>query len=114
MLDADLFACGEVVERKLNIGGKEVTMHFRELPAVEFQECFVDQEDSALKVLSPALLISKSLRNPDGSPAITAERAAQLKNAPFNAIFRVIMELNGEGAAGNASPSAGKTGSGTR
>lgn len=113
MLDESLFASNDIVARTVSIGGRDVTMHFRELPAIEFHACFVAQEGSGPKVLSPAHLIAAALRNPDGSPAITAERAAQLKNAPFNAIFAAVMEVNGETTPGNASPSAEKNGSGT-
>lgn len=112
MLDDDLFASDGIVAMPVTIGGKKRTLHFRELPAVEFHACFIAPEGGGQKVLSPSHLIAAAMRNPDGTPAITVDRAAQLKTAPFNAIFAAIMELNGE-APGNASPSAEKSGSGT-
>lgn len=112
MLDDSLFAGDGLVSEQIDLGAGPVTMHFRELPATEFYACFVQPAEGGQKVLSPAHLIAASLRNPDGSPAITAERAAQLKNRPFNAIFNAVLRVNGE-SGGNASPSAGNAGSGT-
>ena len=114
MLDDSLFASDGIVERSVMLGGKATKLHFRELPASEFNACFLAGEGDR-RVLSPAHLIAASLRNPDGSPAITAERAAQLKAGPFNAIFSAALQVNGEGndKPGNASPSATSDGSGT-
>lgn len=115
MLDDSLFASDGLIERPVMLGGKKTKLHFRELPATEFNACFLAGEGDR-RVLSPAHLIAAALRNPDGSPAITAERAAQLKAGPFNAIFSAALDVNGEGAKetpGNASPSAESDGSGT-
>lgn len=112
MLEDSLFASGDLVAKEVTIAGRKVSLHFRELPAVEFHACFVASEGASQKALSPAHLIAASLRNPDGSPALTVERAAQLKNGPFNAIFGVVMEVNGE-SSGNGLPSAESPGSGT-
>jgi hypothetical protein len=112
MLDDSLFAGSDLVTDEVDLGKGKVTMHFRELPATEFYACFVQPAEGGKKALSPAHLIAASLRNPDGSPAITAERAAQLKNKPFNALFNAVMRVNGE-SGGNDSPGEGNAGSGT-
>ena len=37
-------------------------------------------------------------RNPDGSPAMSYEKALTLKLTPLNAIFSAVVEVNGSGS----------------
>lgn len=48
-----------------------------------------------------AKLIAASVRNPDGSEAMSYEKALTLKSGPLNAIFAVVLEINGS-KPGNA------------
>ena len=104
MLDDDLFASDALIERSVTMpSGKTVTLHFRELPAVEFirfqriaSEGNEDARDGAA-----AKLIAASVRNPDGSEAMSYENALTLKSGPLNAIFAVVLEINGS-KPGNA------------
>ena len=81
MLDDDLFASDALIERSVTLpSGKAVTLHFRELPAVEFirfqriaSEGNEDARDGAA-----AKLIAASVRNPDGSEAMSYEKALTL------------------------------------
>lgn len=98
MLDDDLFASDALIDRGVTLpSGKTVTLHFRELPAVEFirfqriaSEGNEDARDGAA-----AKLIAASVRNPDGSEAMSYEKALTLKSGPLNAIFAVVLEING-------------------
>ncbi len=100
MLDDSLFVSATVHEREVELpDGKKHKLHFKELPAVEFNRYVIarNSDDDDKRAIAIAPLIVASLVNPDGSKAITIERALQLKPAPMNAIFAVIMEINGQG-----------------
>lgn len=100
MLDDSLFISDAVHEKEVELpDGKKHKLYFKELPAVEFRRFQVAQqsEDDEKRAVSIAPLIAASLVNADGTPAITLERALQLKPAPMNAIFTAIMEVNGAG-----------------
>lgn len=98
MLDADLFVSDALVERSVTLPtGKTVALHFKELPAVEFirfhriaAEGNEDARDGAA-----AKLVAASVRNPDGTQAMTYEKALTLKSGALNAIFAVVLEING-------------------
>jgi hypothetical protein len=97
MLDDDLFVSDALIERAVEIGGKVHKLHFREIPAVEFlrftrltQEGNDDRRDGAA-----AKLVAASVCNPDGTPAMTYEKALTLKSGPLNVIFAVVLDING-------------------
>ena len=98
MLDDDLFISDAPIEREVEIGGKARMLHFREIPAVEFMRFsrLTQQEgNDDLRDGAAAKLVAASLCNPDGSPAMTYEKALTLKSGPLNALFAVVLEING-------------------
>lgn len=116
-LDEDLFAGDTLHVRSVKVGGgKEVTLHFRELPYTAFAR-FREQTigtDQAAREGAIARLIADGVANPDGTPGMSFERALKLRTVPLQNIFLALMEVNGQGDdAGNASPSATNDGSGT-
>lgn len=98
MLDDSLFVSAELHEREVQIGkGKKVRLHFRELPAVEFIRFHstTTDADADTRAGAAAKLIAACVCNPDGSPAMSYEKALTLKTGALNAIFAVVMEING-------------------
>lgn len=96
-----LFVSAEIHEREVTLAdGTKHTLHFRELPTVEFRKFHIaeqsDKEDK--RAGSMAKLISAALCDPDGKPAITYERALQLKQGAANALMAAILDVNGIGA----------------
>jgi Phage tail assembly chaperone, TAC len=104
MLDDSLFVSAELHEREVQIGkSKKVKLHFRELPAVEFIRFHSaqSQANADAKAGAAAKLIAACVCNADGSPAMSYEKALTLKTGALNAIFAVVMEINGS-ESGNA------------
>lgn len=103
MLDDALFVSADLHEREVQIGGKTVKLHFKELPAVEFIRFHGIQagDDADARAGAAAKLIAASVCNPDGSLAMTYEKALTLKTGALNAIFAVVLEINGS-ASGKA------------
>lgn len=114
-LDDSLFVSKTVHERKVALGdGAEHTMHFREIPSGAFRRFQLAEasDDLETRITAPAELIAAGLCEPDGSNAITVERAATLKPLVTRAIVAVILEVNGF-AGKKESPSVETTGSAT-
>jgi len=100
MLDASLFVSGEVREKLIKLpDGSEHKMWFKELPAVDFRKFVIAEqsEDEDIKASSMAKLISMSLCEPDGKPALNMKKALGLNAPATNAIVQAIMEINGFG-----------------
>ena len=97
MIDASLFVSDTIHEREVAVGkGKIVKLHFKELPAIDFvrfHSALQGKNDDA-RAGAAATLIAASLCEPDGAPALTLERAMQLKTVPMNAIFNAVLEVN--------------------
>jgi hypothetical protein len=114
-LDASLFVSPAVHERKIKLGdGAEHTMHFREIPSGAFRRFQLAEtsDDLETRITAPAVLIAAGLCEPDGSDAISVEKAATLKPTVSRAIVAAILDVNGfTGKKG--SPSAEATGSAT-
>ena len=99
MLDDIFFVSPQVHEKKVKLpDGSEHTLYFKELPAVEFRRfALAEQSDNEdLKAVSLAKLITASLCEPDGKPAVTFEKALQLKASAMTSIFEAMMEVNGQ------------------
>lgn len=77
--------------------GSEHTLHFRELPAMEFRRLSQAEQspDEATRLDALPRLIAASLVEPDGKPAMTPAQARTLKGGPMAAIYRAIIEVNG-------------------
>lgn len=97
-MDESLFVSPLLIEREVDFGhGKKLCLHFRELPAVEFIRFHSTLNDGSedAKAGAAAKLIAASLCNPDGSKAMTPEKAMTLKTSALNALFGVVMAING-------------------
>ena len=96
-LDESLFASAELHEREVEVApGKPVKLHFRELPAVDFIRfhAITTSGDEDARAGAAARLIAAGVCNPDGSAAMTFEKALKLKSAPLTAIFNALLEVN--------------------
>jgi hypothetical protein len=100
-LDASLFISDEIKQKEVTLPNGQVhTLYFKELPAVEFRRFQIAETSGKEDVQagSIAKLISASLVEPDGKPAISYTKALQLNSAAANAIIAAILEVNGFGA----------------
>lgn len=97
MLADALFVSPALIERAVTIGGQAYSMWFRELPAIEFIRFHsaLSEGNEDAKAGAAATLIAASVCNADGSRAMTAEKAMTLKTGALNALFSVVMEING-------------------
>jgi hypothetical protein len=103
-LPALFFAASEVQAREVELpDGSKHTLHFKELPAVEFRKFQLAEasDDEDVRSSSIAKLIAASLVEEDGKPAITLKDAAKLNSAAANAILAAILDVNGFGKAKN-------------
>jgi hypothetical protein len=99
-LPASFFAAAEVQAREVELAdGSKHTLHFRELPAMEFRKFHIAEtsDNEEIKASSIAKLITASLVNEDGKPAITYAQAQQLKGSAANALMTAILDVNGFG-----------------
>lgn len=97
-LDDSLFVGADIHARQVEVApGKTVELWFKELPAVDFMRFHTQNssEDEAIRSGAAALLVAACVVNPDGTPAMTHQRALQLKSKPLNAIFAAVLEVNG-------------------
>lgn len=96
-----LFAGSEIFKRMVKLGdGKEYEMYFKQLPGIEFIRYreIAQSENREERIYGVANLIAASLCEPDGSKAMTAEKAATLLPGPMNAIFEQVLDINGQGS----------------
>lgn len=102
MLPQSAFVSDTIHAREVQLGGETVTLHFRELPGVEFVKLYRIEHDGneEAKAGAACRLVAASLCNPDGSPALTFEAALKLKAAPLAALAAAARAVN-EGDAGN-------------
>ena len=101
MLSESLFVSAALHERTVTLpDGSAHVLHFKELPAVAFRAFHLAEQsaDEAVQAGSMAKLIAASLCNPDGSAAITYEKACTLKPGAANALVQEILAVNGLGA----------------
>lgn len=121
-LPAEFFVSGSLEAKPVALeDGTEHTLWFRQVSAMEYRRFQLAEhsDDDDVRAGSMARLIAASLCNPDGTPALTLERAAQLKPRAAGALLTAVLEVNGlasrkAGEQGNAHPpGAGTSGSGT-
>lgn len=94
----DMFASDAIIEKEVTLGdGSKHTLYFKELTAIEFKQHIAAEQskDAKIRDNAAARLIARSLVEPNGRRALSAERAAALKPAVSGAIFMTIMEING-------------------
>lgn len=114
MLPGVLFVGKTIHTRELTLGdGEKHTLYFREIAAADFRKLQAAKNDEQSE-LAVSKVIAASLCEPDGSDAITAEEAGNIKTGIRVAISLAIAEVNGIGAnVGKASPPEALNGSGT-
>lgn len=103
-LAQSLFVSSEVHKRDVTLpDGSVHTLHFKELPAVEFRKFQLAESsaDDDIKAGSMAKLIAASMVEEDGKQAITLKDALRLNSAATNAIISAILEINGFGERKN-------------
>jgi len=101
-LGSSLFVSDKIHERKVTLpDGGEHTLFFKELPAIEFRKFYMAEQskNEDEQAGSIAKLIAACLCEPDGKPALTAQKAAQLTAAASFAIAAEVLAVNGMGAA---------------
>jgi hypothetical protein len=99
-IDDSLFVSDTIHEREVELqDGTKHVLHFKELPASNFRRYLsaAYSLDEELQSTCLAKLISQSLCTPDGKPAMTFERALQLRPKAENAIGAAVLEINGMG-----------------
>lgn len=99
-LDQSLFVSDSVIEKPVTLpDGTTHTLYFKELPALEYRKFQLAEfsEDDEVKAASLALLISSSLCDQNGKPALTLQEAKRLKPKAMSAIFSAVLEINGTG-----------------
>lgn len=97
-LDESLFVSPTIHERTVKLADeKEHTLHFRELSGVEFRMAqeLEKSNDEATRASAMQKMISLSLVNPDGTPALDFDKAKRLKANVVLRLFNEIMEVNG-------------------
>lgn len=97
MLDASLFAGSDLHKRDVDVGGVTHELWFKELPHPFFIRfhSLTSSDDEDVREGAAAKLISACVVNPDGSQAMTYEKALTLKTRALNAIFAAVLEVNG-------------------
>lgn len=97
MLPSNLFLSGAVNKRTIQLpDGSQHELYFKEASSGVFRAYWAAAgRDADEQELAAARLIVASLVNPDGSAAITVERAAQLRPAVVNQIIAHVLEVNG-------------------
>lgn len=103
MLDDSNFVTDQVHERTVTLAdGKEHKLYFREVPAGVYEMAMtaMRSEDPDTRKGGVPRLIAASLCEADGSPAITVEKAAQLKPGVSLALANAAFEINPPGYTG--------------
>lgn len=96
-LSDKLFISGTIEERTIELGdGTKETLFFKHLPNTAFERyaIWVNSADEDTMATAAARLVSMGLCEPDGSPALTFERAQTLKRDVLKRVFRALIEVN--------------------
>ena len=114
MIDAAFFAKADLQVREVALpDGSSHSIHFRELPAIEFRKFQIaeNSNDDEKRASAMTALIAASVCDPDGKPAMSVGQAARLSPFAANALVTAILEVNGLGsAAKNGLPAEEPTG----
>ncbi len=116
-MDDSLFISEQPVARTVEIAKKKHTLHFREVSDADWYRYIETRgsDDLDVRAGARAYLISRSLCEPDGTLALTLERAASIKLRAAKAIETAILTLDSDAReeAGKDSPPGEEIGSGT-
>lgn len=97
VLTDDMFVSDSIIEHPVKLGdGKERTMYFKPLSAIEWKQHMEaeNSKDPKVRKESAARLIAKCVVEPDGRRAMTPQQAARLKPSVSGAFFMAILEIN--------------------
>lgn len=97
MLDDSFFISATVHEKEVELpDGVKHKLHFKEIAYIDFArfQSGIQSKDEDERAEASAKLIAASLCNPDGSPAITLEKAWTLKPSVGTAIFSAAIEVS--------------------
>ncbi|WP_064746810.1 hypothetical protein [Lysobacter antibioticus] len=77
--------------------GSSHTIHFKQLPAVDFLAVMdaTDASTSEARNRGIAMLLVKGVCNADGSQAMTIDQAMKLRAGPMRSLYDALMEVNG-------------------
>jgi hypothetical protein len=113
--DSSFFVSQEVKPFDVELpGGQKVQLWFKEIPhwLTSWLYDVTRGDDLVAKAKSYARILSESLCEPNGEPAMTYEKALTLKPDHCYAIFSAMVDAD-KGNSGEDSPSEGTGGSGT-
>jgi len=99
-LSSALFISDTPQQRTVKLqDGSEHVLHFKQLPAADFRKFFNDlnSANDSTKAQAMAWLISASLCEPDGKPALTVKQAMVLTPSAEKAISDAVLDVNGLG-----------------
>lgn len=102
-MDDAFFISPELHERAVKLpDGSMHRLHFRELSAAQVRgyQLAERSDDEEVQAGAMAKLIASSVCEPSGEPAMTYERARQLKPVAANALMTEILAINGLGGGG--------------
>ena len=97
ILTDDMFVSDSIIEHPVKLGdGKERTMYFKPLSAIEWKQHMEaeNSKDAKVRKEAAARLIAKCVVEPDGRRAMTPQQAPRLKPAVSGAFFMAILEIN--------------------
>lgn len=102
ILPESCFASPELHARSITLeDGSVHTIHFKELPALEFRAWRQREtsDNEGIRLAAIAHLLVAGVCNPDGTPALTMEQAKRLKAGPLGALTAALFEVNGATSA---------------
>lgn len=84
-----------LVAKEITFNGQTETFFFKELGAADVDRCFYTGGDEERKKTARTRLISHTLCNEDGSPALTDEEAGKLRADFAGLLEEAAMEVSG-------------------
>ncbi|RYH16106.1 MAG: hypothetical protein EON54_28420, partial [Alcaligenaceae bacterium] len=115
-MDDSLFITSGVHEREITTPKGTIKIWLRELPNTSYTVVQFAVRSGDVKAQAEAMprLVAEAICGPDGSPALTFERACELKPDILAQIYNHATSLYKAGDPGKDSRSVRKRGSGTR
>lgn len=110
MLNDDDFISNQVEERTVELGdGTKRVLYFLQLPNTAFERYFTwsSSADENVAAAASCKLLAMGLCDPDGKPAMDAEKVARIKPQIKARLFAELLDVNGykkpaAASAGNA------------
>lgn len=105
LADSLFVAANEIAERTVKLAdGTEHVLHFRQLENSAFERYALQRSSADVDVaaMAPTNLLVLGVVNPDGTPALTLDKAKLLKRKVHQALFDALLEVNGYGKEAQA------------